>query len=42
MPSALAGIVALTSRLWMTFAEVFLFGLIYAFSKVGQIKTTTN
>jgi len=34
MPPALAGIIALTSRLWMVSAEVLLFGLIYLFSKL--------
>jgi len=38
MPPALAGIIALTSRLWMTFAEIFLFGVIYIFSKIGRRK----
>lgn len=38
MPPAMAGIVALTSRLWLTFAEIFLFGLIYLFSKSKRIK----
>jgi uncharacterized membrane protein YbhN (UPF0104 family) len=33
MPPAIAGIIALTSRLWMTFAEIFLFGLILGISK---------
>jgi hypothetical protein len=38
MPTALAGIIALTSRLWMTFAEIFLFGVILSFSKIKQAK----
>ena len=38
MPPALAGIIALTSRLWLTFAEVFLFGLIFGFSKLKPNK----
>jgi len=29
MPPAMAGIIALSSRIWLTFAEVFLFGIIY-------------
>jgi len=36
MPPAFAGIIALTSRLWITFAEIVLFGLIYTFSKIWR------
>jgi uncharacterized membrane protein YbhN (UPF0104 family) len=34
IPPALTGIIALASRLWMTFAEILLFGLIFSFSKL--------
>lgn len=39
MPPALAGVIALTSRLWMTFAEVFLMSLIFGFSKFKSKRT---
>lgn len=42
MPPAMAGIIALTSRLWLTFAEIFLFGLIFIFFKYLPIKSTPN
>ncbi len=38
MPPAMAGVIALTSRLWLTFAEIFLFGLIMGFSKIKGLK----
>jgi len=41
MPPALAGIIALTSRLWLTFTEIFLFGLIYCLSKI-KVKENGN
>lgn len=34
VPPAIAGIIALTSRLWITSAELFLVGLIFGFSKL--------
>ena len=34
IPPAIAAVIALTSRLWMTVGEVFLFGLIYGISKI--------
>lgn len=34
LPPAIAGIIALTSRLWLTFAEIFLFGLIFIYSRI--------
>ena len=34
IPPGFAGIIALTSRIWMTLAEVFLLGIIYVFSKI--------
>jgi hypothetical protein len=39
IPPAFAGIIALTSRIWLTFGEVFLFGLVYAFSSFNKKKS---
>jgi uncharacterized membrane protein YbhN (UPF0104 family) len=38
LPPAFAGIIALTSRLWMIFGEVLLLGLIFGFSKINRKK----
>jgi len=38
LPPAYTGIIALTSRLWITFAELFLVGLIFGFSKIKRLK----
>lgn len=36
IPPSFAGIIALTSRIWLTLGEVFLFGLIYGISKIKR------
>ncbi len=38
IPPAFAGIIALTSRIWLTFGEVFLFGLVFGSSKTKWIR----
>ena len=38
IPPAFAGIIALTSRIWLTLGEIFIFGLIFIFSKLNSIK----
>jgi hypothetical protein len=38
IPPAFAGIIALTSRIWMTLAELFLFMLVFGISKLKHIK----
>lgn len=38
IPPAFAGIIALTSRIWLILGEVFLFGLIFGFSKIKRKK----
>jgi glycosyltransferase 2 family protein len=42
IPSAFAGIIALTSRIWLTLGEVFLFGLVYVFTRTKLIKIPTK
>jgi hypothetical protein len=39
IPPTFACIIALTSRIWLTLGEVFLFGLIFSFSKIKHKRT---